>query len=114
MVKGLISEVISRLEVRESADANHKGHCDKELSENSDMEEAKLTELEKSCASIDTKTSKSAQLERDVRKVADISWRAHCLPRCNDEVRAEKNDSCVTYKRNLENGKEGIRSAEYS
>ena len=46
-VKGLISEMISRLEDKASADATHMAYCDKELSESRAKEEAKLAELEK-------------------------------------------------------------------
>merc|ERR1712136_738546 len=68
-VKGLISEMISRLEEKASADATHKAYCDKELSESRAKKEAKLAELEKLSASIDTKTAKSAQLKREVAKL---------------------------------------------
>ena len=46
-VKGLTSEMISRLEDKASPDATHKAYCDKELSESRAKEEAKLAELEK-------------------------------------------------------------------
>ena len=68
-VKGLISEMISRLEDKASADATHKAYCDKELSESRAKKEAKLAELEKLSASIDTKTAKSVQLKREVSEL---------------------------------------------
>jgi len=110
-VKGLISEMISRLEDKASADATHKAYCDKELSESRAKKEAKLAELEKLSASIDTKTAKSAQLKREVAELQTSLGELAASQAAMTKLRAEEKDAFATNKRDLEDGIEGVRSA---
>ena len=59
-----------------SADARHKAHCDKELSESRAKERMGPAELERLTSSTDTKTAKFAQLKRRGYRVAGIDGRA--------------------------------------
>ena len=110
-VKGLISEMISRLEDKASADATHKAYCDKELSESRAKKEAKLAELVKLSASIDTKTAKSAQLKREVSELQPSLGELAASQVAMTKLRAEEKDAFATNKRDLEDGIEGVRSA---
>ena len=110
-VKGLISEMISRLEDKASPDATHKAYCDKELSESRARKEAKLAELEKLSASIDTKTAKSAQLEREVSELQTSLCELAASQVALTKLRFEEKDAFATNKRDLEDGIEGVRSA---
>ena len=110
-VKGLISEMISRLEDKASADATHNAYCDKELSESRAKKEAKLAELEKLSASIDTKTAKSAQLKREVSELQTSLGELAASQVAVTKLRAEEKDAFATNKRDLEDGIEGVRSA---
>ena len=110
-VKGLISEMISRLEDKASADATHKAYCDKELSESRAKKEAKLAELEKLSASVDTKTAKSAQLKREVSELQTSLGELAASQVAMTKLRAEEKDAFATNKRDLEDGIEGVRSA---
>ena len=110
-VKGLISEMISRLEDKASADATHKAHCDKELSESRAKKEAKLAELEKLSASVDTKTAKSAQLKREVSELQTSLGELAASQAAMTKLRAEEKDAFATNKRDREDGIEGVRSA---
>merc|ERR1719439_44842 len=65
-VKGLISEMITKLEDEAAADAEHKAYCDKELSENEEKETDKVAEIEKMTTKIDQWSARSAQLKGEV------------------------------------------------
>ena len=110
-VKGLISEMISRLEDKASPDATHKAYCDKELSESRAKEEAKLAELEKLSASVDTKTAKSAQLKREVSELQTSLGELAASQVAMTKLRAEEEDAFATNKCDLEDWIEGVRSA---
>ena len=110
-VKGLISEMISRLEDKASPDTTHEAYCDKELSESRAKKEAKLAELEKLSASIDTKTTKSAQLKREVSELQTSLGELAAFQVTMTKLHAEEKDAFATNKRDLEDGIEGVRSA---
>merc|ERR1719238_1206770 len=65
-IKGLISDMISKLEEEAAADADHKAYCDKELKENEEKEADKIAEIEKMTTKIDQWTARSAQLKEEV------------------------------------------------
>merc|ERR1719437_243861 len=64
-IKGLISDMIEKLEAEAAADAEHKAFCDKELSENEEKEADKIAEIEKLSTKIDQWTARSAQLKSE-------------------------------------------------
>ena len=103
--------MISRLEDKASADATHNAHCDKEHSESQAKKEAKLAELEKLSASIDTKTAKSAQLKREVSELQTSLGELAASQVAMTKLCAEEKDAFATKKRDLEVGTEGVRSA---
>merc|ERR1719335_1016475 len=76
-VKGLISDMITRLESEGEADASHKAYCDKETSETKVKQADKTAEIEKLTTSIDTMSSRKAVLEEEVatlmKELADIA-----------------------------------------
>merc|ERR1712085_169871 len=63
-VKGLISEMISKLEA--SADATEKAYCDKELKETNEKNADKTSEIEKQTTRINQAAAKSATLKGEV------------------------------------------------
>merc|ERR1711920_554575 len=65
-IKGLISDMIAKLEEEAAGDADHKAYCDKELSENEAKEAAKIAEIEKLTTKIDEWSARSAQLKEEV------------------------------------------------
>merc|ERR1712136_529032 len=103
--------MIARLEEKASADATHKAYCDKELSESRAKKEAKLAELEKLSASIDTKTAKSAQPKREAAELQTSLGELAASQAAMTKLRAEEKDAFATNKRDLEDGIEGVRSA---
>merc|ERR1712226_757114 len=65
-VKGLISDMIARLEKEAGADATKKAYCDKELKESNEKKSEKTDEIEKISTRIDRATAESAQLKEEV------------------------------------------------
>merc|ERR1719271_1128355 len=65
-VKGLISDMISRLEEEASADASEKAYCDKELAESTEKKEDRENSIAKLTTKIDQMSAKSAQLKEQV------------------------------------------------
>ena len=73
--KGLMSDMIARLEEKATADASQKAYGDKEFSGSCVKKEIKLAELKKLGSLIDTKTAKSAQLKSEV--AGRQAWSRH-------------------------------------
>merc|ERR1712014_465174 len=65
-VKGLIADMIEKLESEASADATHKAYCDKELSESNAKKTEKTNEITKLTTRIDRQNAQSAQLKEEV------------------------------------------------
>merc|ERR1712187_818043 len=64
-VKGLITDMIERLESEAQADASHKAYCDKELSESTEKKDDKSAEISKLSTKIDQMTARSSQLKEE-------------------------------------------------
>merc|ERR1712032_1673103 len=65
-VKGLLSDMITRLEEEASADASEKAYCDKELAESTEKKEDRESSVAKLTTKIDQMSSKSAKLKEEV------------------------------------------------
>merc|ERR1719328_1024580 len=65
-VKGLITDMIERLESEAQEDASHKAYCDKELSESNAKKDDKTAEISKLTTKIDQMTARSAKLKEEV------------------------------------------------
>merc|ERR1719217_1554804 len=65
-VKGLISQMIEKLESDASADASHKEYCDKELAESNAKKTDMTAEISKLSTSIDQMSSRSAMLKEQI------------------------------------------------
>merc|ERR1719478_1172824 len=65
-VKGLIQDMVEKLEAEAEADATKKAYCDKELAETNQKKDDKTAEIEKLTANIEAKSSRSAILKEEV------------------------------------------------
>merc|ERR1719146_290596 len=65
-IKGLIGDMITKLEAEAEADATEKAFCDKELSETNAKKDDKTAEIEKLTAKIDKMSSKSTILKAEI------------------------------------------------
>jgi len=110
-VKGLIEEMIAKLEDEAAKDAEHKAFCDKELSENEAKEADKQAEIEKLTTAIDSMSAKSAQLKEEV---ATLEKELAALAKSQEEmdkIRAEEKELYDKNRPELEKGLEGVRLA---
>merc|ERR1719353_2186652 len=65
-IKGLISEMIEKLEADAAKEASHKAFCDKELKETKAKKEEKESDLDTLGTKIDKATSKIAKLKEEI------------------------------------------------
>jgi len=110
-VKGLISDMISKLEAEAKADATEKAYCDEEMSKT----EAKKSELEgvisKLTSKIDLAAAKSAELKEEVKTLqAELATLAKEQAEMNT-IRAEEKAAYDKAKAELELGISGVQKA---
>merc|ERR1719162_1311465 len=104
-IKGLISDMISRLESEADADASHKAYCDKELRETNVKHADKTAEIEKLTTAIDQATARSAQLKEEVARLQKELAELAAAQAEMDKLRAEEN---ADYKKNSADMEQGI------
>jgi len=110
-VKGLISEMITKLEKEAESEATEKAYCDEQMAKT----EAKKSELEADVAKlsnkIDTAASSSAQLKDDVTQLqAELAALAKMTAEM-DSVRSETHANFETASSDLNQGLTGVRKA---
>merc|ERR1719394_1794613 len=110
-VRGLISDMIAKLEQEAQAEASEKSYCDEQM-EKTEAKKAELEEdVEKLTSKIDTAAARSAGLKEDVRELqAELAALAK-LQKEMDVTRADENAAYVEAKADLELGLEGVRKA---
>jgi len=110
-VKGLISDLISRLEKEADADATEKAWCDEQMAK-TELKKSELNaEIAKLTSKIDQAAAKSAGLKEEVK---DLQAQLAALAKeqaSMDSIRQEENAAFVKAKADLELGLEGVRSA---
>merc|ERR1719396_233001 len=108
-VKGLIADMISRLESEANADASHKAYCDKELAETATKRDEKSAEIAKLTTRIDQRSSRSAQLKEEVAELQKALAELAGAQAEMDKIRKEESDVFLTTKADLEQGIEGVK-----
>merc|ERR1712151_1397150 len=110
-VKGLISDMISRLESEADADASHKAYCDKEISETNVKHADKTAEIEKLSVAIDKANARSAQLKEEVarlqKELADLAASQAEM----DKLRSQENTDYTQNRADMEQGLAGVKLA---
>merc|ERR1719493_379698 len=110
-VKGLIQDMIETLEKQAEADATEKAYCDKELAETNAKKDAKTTEIKKLSTSIDSMTSRAAQLKGEV---AELEKSLSALAKAQaemDKIRLEEKEEYTKAKTEMDAGIKGVQLA---
>jgi len=110
-VRGLIQDMIEKLQNEANAAATEKAYCDEQMSKT----EAKKSELEddvaKLTAKIDTKSAKSAELKGDVKELQEELAALAKEKTEMDKVREAMHASFVTAQADLKLGLQGLSQA---
>jgi len=110
-IKGLISDMIARLEQEAGADATKKAYCDKELSETNTKKAEKSNEIAKLSSRIDRMTARSAQLKEEVAALQNQLAKLAKSQSDMDSLRAEEKAQFTASKAELEKGLAGLKLA---
>merc|ERR1719203_1083191 len=110
-IKGLIADMIEKLEAEASADATHKAYCDKELSETNTKKMEKTNEIKKLSTRIDRMTAESTQLKGEVAALQGALAKLAKSQADMDKLRHEENTAFVASKAELEKALTGIKLA---
>mmetsp|Transcript_60389 Transcript_60389/g.93943 ORF Transcript_60389/g.93943 Transcript_60389/m.93943 type:complete len:687 (-) Transcript_60389:39-2099(-) len=110
-VKGLITDMISRLEEDAKTDASHKAYCDKETGEASAKKVEKKALIEKLSTEIDSMSARSAKLKEEV---ASLQKELAELASSQAEMDKIRSDEKALYTKNsaeMKTGIEGVQKA---
>merc|ERR1719220_1343595 len=110
-VKGLISDMIAKLEKAAGADATKKAYCDKELAESNAKKSDKSDEISKLTTKIEQMAAKSSQLKEQVAALeSELSNLAKSQAQM-DKLRKEEQAVYEESKAELDKGLTGIKQA---
>jgi len=110
-IKGLISDMIDKLEAEAGADATHKAYCDKELSETNTKKAEKTNEIKKLSTRIDRMSAESAQLKEQVASLQSALAKLAKSQAEMDRMRQEENAAFKASKAELNKAITGIKLA---
>lgn len=110
-VKGLISDMIAKLNAEAEAEATHKAYCDKEMAYANEKKEDKVEEIEKLTTKLDKAQAKSAKLKEEIaviqKELAELARSQAEM----DKLRAQENDEFKKNKKDLEDGLRAVKGA---
>jgi chromosome segregation ATPase len=110
-VKGLITDMIAKLEAEAGQDATEKAYCDDELSKTNEKKSDLESVISKLSSKIDVASAKSASLKSDVKALqAELATLAKQQANM-DSIRAEEKSNYDKAKSELEQGIAGVQRA---
>jgi len=110
-VKGLINDMLVKLEDEAKEDANKKAFCDKETKETTAKKDEKQAEVDKLTTKINQMKSESAQLKEEVATLQNELAELAKAQVNMDKVRADEKNAYDKNRPELEQGVEGIKMA---
>jgi len=110
-IKGLISEMIEKLEADAAKEASHKAFCDKEMKETKAKKEEKESDLDTLGTKIDKATSKIAKLTEEIATLQEELAAIAKAQAEADEIRAAEAAAWADAKADYESGVEGVGMA---
>mmetsp|Transcript_95043 Transcript_95043/g.220612 ORF Transcript_95043/g.220612 Transcript_95043/m.220612 type:complete len:710 (-) Transcript_95043:67-2196(-) len=110
-VKGLISDLITKLEAEAGAEATEKAYCDDEMAKTEEKKGELEDDISKLSAKMDQSSAKSAELKGDVKELqAELAALAQQQAEM-DKIRQDEHAAYVEAKADLQAGLEGVRQA---
>jgi len=110
-VKGLISDMIVKLEKEAESESNEKSYCDEEMAKTKAKKEELGYTVSKLTAKIDKAASKSASLKKSVKELQSELAKLAKSQAEMDSMRREQSADYRTAKQDLELGLSGVRKA---
>jgi len=110
-VKGLITDMLSKLEQAAESEATEKAYCDEQMSKTEAKKGSLEADIEKLSSKIDQAASRSAELKEEVAETqSELAGMAKAQAEM-DKIRAEQNAAYTTAKAELSAGLAGVRKA---
>jgi hypothetical protein len=110
-IKGLIRDMIDKMEAEASADAAEKAWCDRNLADARQSKAEKTAEIEKLSTRIDDMSARSAQLKEEVAALQHSLAELAKAQTEMDRLRVEEHEAFVSNKADMEKGLEGVQKA---
>jgi predicted nucleic acid-binding Zn-ribbon protein len=110
-VKGLITDLIAKLEAEAQAAATEKAWCDEQMSKTEEKKQELDEDIEKLTTKIDKASADSARLKDEVKVLQSELAALAKLQAEMDSIRSEQHANFETAKADLELGLEGVRKA---
>jgi len=110
-IKGLVQDMIAKLEKEAEADATHKAFCDKELAETNEKKDDKTSEIEKLSTQIDKMSARSSQLKEEVAALEKALSELASSQAEMDKIRMEEKETYASNKADMEQGLKGVKMA---
>jgi len=110
-VKGLIGDMLEKLEAEAAEEATQKAFCDKETSESTAKKEDSEAELEKMTTKIDKMSADSAKLKEQITVLSSELLEISETQAKMDQMRQEQKEIYEKNKPELEQGVKGIQMA---
>jgi len=110
-VKGLIQDMLEKLESDAEADATQQAYCEKEMAESKAKQEEMTTDISKLSTKIDSMSSRSKQLKEEVAALQKSLAELAKLQAEMDKLRAAEKATYEQNKPEMEEGLQGIKTA---
>jgi len=110
-VRGLIRDMIEKLESEAGADASKKSWCDKQLAETTEKKSNKNSEIDKLAAKIDSMSARSAQLKEELAELQNSLAKLASSQVVMNKMRSEEHAAFTSNKADMEKGLEGVKMA---
>jgi len=110
-VKGLITDLISRLQAEASSEANHKAYCDEETSKANEKKEDLEADIAKHSSKLETAVSRSTILDGEISALQSELGALSKRQLQMDTMRADERQIFAKAKADLEQGIAGVQKA---
>jgi len=110
-VKGLIEQLMAKLEAEAASESKEKAFCDSEMAKTNEKKEELDEELEKLTTKIDVDAAASANLKSEVQELTEAIHSLQTEQKDANDVRASYHAEYLTATADFEQGLQGVRQA---